>query len=281
MRRVIKAGESDQCTRATAAVLNLSDFAAEARRIVLDARKDASRIVSEARAKSDSVRRQARQQGYAEGFARGQADGHADGQQQARVEAGRTFASQYADVLDLVRKIVANLADARGGMLHDSAGQILDLAVLLAEKIVMSVAAENIEAARANLAKVLEMTHCGGQIAVHVNPDQLNSLQSHFSDLAESLGHNGTVRLVGDKRISPGGVVLNTRNGRIDATVETQLGNIARALLGRDVRRADQPAADDEPGPMGQYEPVASDESDDAAGDDQADCTVEVNHEDV
>ena len=281
MRRVIKAGESDQCTGAGAAVLNLSDFAAEARRIVLDARKDSSRIVSEARAKSDSVRRQARQQGYAEGFARGQADGHADGRQQASVEAGRTFASQYADVLGLVRKIVANLADARGGMLHDSAGQILDLAVLLAEKIVTTVAAENIDAARANLAKVLDMTHCGGQIVVHVNPSQLDSLQSHFSDLAEALGHDGAVRLTGDKRISPGGVVLSTRNGRIDATIETQLANIAQALLGRSVRRAEQQAADDEPQQMGHYEPVASEATEAPATDDCAERAVETNHEDA
>jgi len=232
MRRIIKADDPDQCASAKADMLNLSDFAAEARRIVLDARKDAVRIVSEARAKGESVRRQARQQGYAEGFARGQADGHTDGLQQARVEAGRTYAAQYTEVLDLVRRIGTELADARGGILHDGAGHILDLAVLLAEKIVTRVAAADIDTARANLAKVLEMAHGGGQIVVNVNPGQLATLQKDFTELADVLGLGGAVELAGDRRISPGGVVLSSRNGVIDATIETQLANIAHGLLG-------------------------------------------------
>jgi len=276
MRRIIKADDPDQCAAAKADVLNLSDFAAEARRIVLDARKDAARIVSEASAKSESVRRQARQQGYAEGFARGQADGHTDGLQQARVEAGRTYAAQYTEVLDLVRRIGTELADARGGILHDGAGQILDLAILLAEKIVTNVAVEDIDAARTNLAKVLEMVHGGGQIVVNVNPDQLKALQKDFAELADALGLDGAVQLVGDQRVSPGGVVLSSRNGVIDATIETQLANIARGLLGRDVRRGQGDAG---PDATGQYESVGPDPCQEAAAPER--CEPEVNHEDV
>lgn len=275
-RRIIKADDPDQCASAKADVLNLSDFAAEARGIVLDARKDAARIVSEARAKSESVRRQARQQGYAEGFARGQADGHTDGLQQARVEAGRTYAAQYAEVLDLVRRTGTELAHARGGILHDGAGQVLDLAVLLAEKIVTIVAVEDIDAARANLAKVLEMAHGGGQIVVNVNPDQLSALQKDFSELAEALGLGGTVQLAADRRVSPGGVVLGSRNGVIDATIETQLANIARGLLGRDVRRGQ---ADDRPAEIGRYEPTDTPPCPRQRPHEQ--FTTEVNDEDV
>ena len=256
MTRIIKADpDAEGCPSGKAAVLNLPDFAAEARRIVLDARKDAARIVAEARAKGDSVRRQARQQGYEEGFARGQADGHADGQREARAEARRKFAEQYAGALELVRRVAADLSDAREGMLQDAAGQILDLAVLLTEKIVSRVAVENTDAARANLAKVLEMAHCGGQIVVNVNPDQLESLRDDFAELVEALRLGGAVRLAGDPRVSPGGAVLVSRNGVIDATIETQLGNIAVGLLGRKVRcgQAGAESAD-----AGRYEPVAT-----------------------
>ena len=59
MTRVIKANAS-QSQQARAAVLDLADFAAEARTVVLDARKDAARIVAEARAKAEAAERQAR-----------------------------------------------------------------------------------------------------------------------------------------------------------------------------------------------------------------------------
>lgn len=276
MRRIIKADpDAPDRSGVKTAMLNLPDFAAEARRIVLDARKDAARIIAEARAKSDSVRREAHQKGYTEGFARGQTEGHADGQREARIKTSREFAEQYAGALELVRRVTADLADARERMLHDAAGQILDLAILLAEKIVLTVAAENIDAARANLAKVLEMAHCGGQIAVKVNPGQLESLRSDFAELVQALALGGAARIEGDQRVGPGGVVLVSRNGVIDATVETQLANIARGLLGKSIRRRQDGS---ESADEGRYEQIApGDQSAPPQPDGQA---AEVQHED-
>lgn len=274
MRRIIKADPvgADRSS-AKAAVLNLPDFAAEARGIVLDARKGAARIVSDARAKGDSVRNEARQQGYDEGFARG----HADGQQEARDEAGRKYAEQYAGALELARRVAVDLADARGQMLHDAAGQILDLAVLLAEKIVSRVAVESTETARENLAKVLEMAHCAGQVIVNVNPGQLESLRGDFAELVEALELGGAVRLAGDRRVRPGGAVLVSRNGVIDATIETQLANIARGLLGREVRRGELAGESID---AGCYEPAAP--AGDAATPSAPDRrSTEVHYEDV
>ena len=273
MKRIIKADPASAGSSSTkAAILSLPDFEAEARRIVLDARKDAARIVSEAGAKVDSVRRQARQQGYAEGFARGQADGHVDGHRAACDEARRKFAAEYAAALELARRVTGDLAGDRGQLFNDASGQILDLAIILAEKIVSRVAVENIDAARANLAKVLEMAHCGGQMVVKVNPDQLESLRSEFAELVEALRLGGAVRLVADSGIPRGGAVLVSQNGTIDATIETQLANIASGLLGRNVRRGRSADA-------GRYEPVGADERPEHPGDN---CQKpEVQHEDV
>jgi hypothetical protein len=41
------------------------------------------------------------------------------------------------------------------------------------------------------------------------------------------------VKLAGDQQVGPGGVKLSTRNGQVDATIETQLANVARMLTGR------------------------------------------------
>ena len=165
MTRVIKANAS-QSQQARAAVLDLADFAAEARTVVLDARKDAARIVAEARAKADSAERQARQQGYAEGVARGQTDGYADGREQARAEVVRKFAEEYTELLTLGRNVVNDLTAARAEGLQHACDEIIEIAILLAGRIVSRVAAEDIEAAKANLVKVLERAHLGGQVVV-------------------------------------------------------------------------------------------------------------------
>ena len=246
MNRIIKADSSADDRPTKAAALDLADFATEARTVVLDARKDAARIVAEARAKADAVERQARQQGYAEGLAGGRAEGYTEGEQQARNEAGRKFTDQYAGLLGLAEQTVSGLAAIRAEGARRACEEILELAILLAEKIVSRVAVENVDAARANLAKALELADRGGAIVVKVSPEQLETLREEMSELADILGPGGAVELTGDKRISPGGVKIISRNGQIDATVETQLANTARALLGREVR-ARFPAASAEP----------------------------------
>ena len=88
------------------------------------------------------------------------------------------------------------------------------------------------DAARENLTKALELAKRSTEITVAVNPDQLDRLRRHWPQLAESLGFDGRIQWVPSEGVSPGGVKIRTRRGQIDATIETQLANVAEALLG-------------------------------------------------
>jgi flagellar assembly protein FliH len=235
MTRIIKAAETSEApaTQAGAAtVLNLADFAAEARKVILDARKEAAEIVARAKVKADGVQDQSRRQGYDEGFARGQDDGYADGRRCGMEEARQKYQQEYAQVLAVSRQVAAELSAVRSDGFQRACGDTVEMAVALAEKIVCRVARANIEVAKGNLAKALELAHYGGQIVVQVNAGQLVALKEHFPRLAEALGAGGDVSLVGQDDISPGGVKLISPQGQIDATVETQLTNVAREMLG-------------------------------------------------
>lgn len=248
MARIIKASSTDGSPPADSAVRNLADIAAEARSIVLDARRDAARIVAEARAEADAVCDAAAKKGYAEGLARGRNDGYADGQRQGAEEAAKRFSAEAADLIELARKITEELASARAELLHQARCEMLDFAMELAEKIVGRVATTEISAARENLRKVLERADCAQGLTVKVNPSQLERLRGTFAELVDALGCTGEVRLVPDGRISPGGAKLVASEGEIDATIQTQLANVAEAVLG-------QPSGKRGPG---RYEPVTS-----------------------
>ena len=256
MKRIIKADETPNCGSARADALNLADFADQARCIVLDARKDAARIMAEARAKAAAAEQEARQKGYAEGLARGQNDGYADGERRARVEVGKRFADDYSGLLALSREVIASLAAATAESDRTECGHVLELAILLAGKIVGIVAVEDIRAAEANLAKAMDLAHFRGKIRVHVHPGQLAQLRKHLPELAAAFDNSGEVSIRPDEAIAPGGVKVIGRHGRIDATIETQLANAARVLLGREmpVIEADRPQVDHS---AGHYEPMA------------------------
>ena len=53
----------------------------------------------------------------------------------------------------------------------------------------------------------------------------------HCRELVETLGCGG-VRVMADESITPGGVKVLCRGGEIDATIETQLANVAASLAG-------------------------------------------------
>lgn len=233
MAQVIKADATESADGPRAVVLKLADFAAEARTIILEARKDAARILAEANAKAEKVLAEAAEKGYQKGFARGQNDGYADGQQQATGQAGQDFSAELAE---LVRKATREMAAARAGVPR----QMLAFALELAEKIVGRVAATNVQAARTNLAKVLELAGGYDQVTLLVNPMQLTQLRSHCRQIVEAFAFRGEVNLVADEGVKPGGVKLVSGQGQIDATIATQLGTVVDALL---------------PGDAGTYQP--------------------------
>lgn len=241
MTRIIKAEQSDGEKEPATTVLRLADLAAEARSLVLDARKEAARIVADARAQAEEAERHAGEKGYAEGHARGQESGYAEGRRQALAEACERLAAESADLIPLARKAVEELARARARFAEEAGRQIVRLAARIAEKIVGRLAEADVEAARVNLAKALELAGRSGQWTVLVHPDQLASLRESLPELMDALGLSGEVRWTADKRIARGGVKVLTGRGEIDATLETQLANVVEALLGTDPH--DRPTA--------------------------------------
>jgi flagellar assembly protein FliH len=246
MARIIKAGETAPL-QARATAMSLSELADQAREIVLEARKDAARIAADARAAAEQVRADAARKGYEEGFARGQNDGYADVAQNAEVQARRQFDEEFSDVVELARKVVDRVEAARRELLEQARREMLGFAVELAEKIVSRVAATDIAAAEANLAKVMELVRPGGEIVVKVHPEQLEAIRRCGSQLADTLGARRTIRMEADERVERGGVKVTTADGEIDATLRTQWDNVVSSLLGETSHRS---AASDR---QGQY----------------------------
>jgi len=232
MPRIIKANTVEGLKGQRAAILKLADFAAEARAIVLEARKEAARIVNGARAKAEEFQRQAAENGYADGFARGLSEGQARGKAESLAQAQQKLAAESSEMADLAGKLIEELATAKARLLHSARGGMLEFALALARKIVAHVAATDIAAAQANLAKALDLAKCTGEITILVNPGQLERLREHNSKLVKAMGIRSEVHLGGDERISPGGVKLLSRRGEIDATIEAQLASVAEILLG-------------------------------------------------
>ena len=231
MKRVIKAGEACEVEPRP---MDLPDVAQEARRILADGAREAQRVVDSARRQVAAIRQEAADRGYEEGLSRGREEGLSRGLAEARLQAGEKLSGDLAEVAALARKVVDELASAREQLLQQAKAEMLDLAMEIARKIVGRAAESDVEPARANLEKALELAGGRGNVTVMVHPSQLEALRRHAPDVVEALRFRGRVTLAGDERVGKGGVRLLGRQGEIDATVQTQLANIAEALRGPD-----------------------------------------------
>ncbi len=242
MAGIIKAtqAEHDEAARASA-VLKLNDLAQEARTIVLEARQQAAQILADATRKADQTA----------GAARAQArrDGLEEARRQVREEIeqhGRQSLQEAAGQLRQLGEVfTSRLEETRQELQRQARRELLTFAVELAEKIVGRVAEKDIAAAKRNLAKVLEMIGTRGEVTLRVNPDQFELLREHAGQLMAEMEIRGQVNIAPDAEISPGGVKLLSRDGEIDATVETQFSALSGALL-------------DRPHGAGRYEPTAN-----------------------
>ncbi len=231
MTRIIKADATHLAPPAK--TLNLADLAAEARAIILDARKQAAQILGDARQQADEERMAAARKAHAEGFARGQAEGYAAGKQQAVREMRETAAAGSSEMAALLKTAADELSAGRMEVLRQARSGMLDFALALAQKVVGKVAAADIAAAQHNLARALEMVQADGKVTVQVNPSQLERLKEYCPLVAGPLGLAGEIAFVADGAVAPGGVKVTAGQCRIDATICEQFDNIARELCGR------------------------------------------------
>jgi flagellar biosynthesis/type III secretory pathway protein FliH len=214
-------------------VLSLSQIGEEARQVVLEARCEAAKIAGEARARVETARQAAEELGYQAGLARGQEEGLARGRAEGSAEVRSAGAAEAAATLELLRSLLAELQAARAKVVEDARREMLQFALEIAAKVVGSVAGADTSAAEANLRKALVRASGATELVAAVHPSQADRLRQAVEGMLETVEPRLVVRVAGDEAVSPGGVKLSWGQGEVDATIETQLANVAEALLGR------------------------------------------------
>lgn len=157
-----------------------------------DFEREAQAIVDDARAKAASVL------------------------QQAMAEAGRIREKAR---LDGVAAGLAEIAQRRDEICREAERDLVRLAVGIAERIVKTQIALGRPVAEANLKRAIELAAHRREWIVRVHPDD-----------QERLAGQGFA-VEGDGTVTPGGVILEARDVRIDLDVRTQLDEIEKGLL--------------------------------------------------
>jgi len=171
----------------------------EARDVVVLAQEKAKQIIEEAERQRDAIREQATEEGRARGLA-----------EWNHILAA---ASQRADQLT-----------------KSWEETMLRLSVRVAEKIIGEQLKLRPETIVEIVRQVLKGARPGKHLTIQVNPEELQQVRDHIDSL-QAPGASSEIEIVASTSVLPGGCVIESELGIIDARLETQLQCLQDALV--------------------------------------------------
>jgi len=186
----------------------------EAKRIVEDANLKAEQIVKEAEEKAEEILEKAKEEAFESGFN--------EGFQKGEEEVKR--------LIDRLHIILQAAIDKRKEILKNAETQLIDLVLLIARKVVKTISEEERNVVIENIKEALKKVRGEAEITIRVNIKDLEittKQKENFISMIESLEN---VRIEEDSRVDPGGCIIETSFGDIDARIQTQLNIIEEKI---------------------------------------------------
>lgn len=164
----------------------------------------------------------ARQSMLDDAVEQGRSDGYAAG-----LEAGR---AELAGAISALQQAAAELRAREESWCDALEPAAVDLIVAGVEQIVGEAVALQPQLIEPTVRVALRRIVHREAITVLVNPSDLERVQQQAGDLATQLGGIERLEVQAELRVSPGGVVVETPEGDVDASLETRLDRFAEVV---------------------------------------------------
>ena len=193
---------------------DLTDMAAEADDYLGGVRREANKIVEQARRDAATIRREA------------EAAGRKAAEEAIERILDEKVAKQMKTLTPAVQAAVSQIQEARQDWLRHWEQTAVELAAAMAARLVRGELTRRPEIAVAWVREALELVTGNGEIAIHLHPTDRQTLERQVTQLAAAMHPTATVRLTADESIAPGGCRVVTEFGSVDMQLEAQLERI-------------------------------------------------------
>lgn len=172
-------------------------------------RIDDRNLISRAQEEAGTIRESAAQEGYKAGLEKAQED------------------------IQEFKKAIAQFLKSKEDVFEYIAPDILEISVDIARKIVKKEIEQDPQVVLETILDVLKtMSKDEPKITLKVNPAQLNLVKDGVPQLVSLIGLDARVNVISDATIEIGNCIIETNNGIVDATVDTQLEIIKEVFKG-------------------------------------------------
>ncbi|MDR0383623.1 MAG: flagellar assembly protein FliH [Spirochaetaceae bacterium] len=188
---------------------------AEAESILSEARSQAEKIKADSEEKSAEAEKTA----AANGFERGRKDGYESGMTEVRRLVARA------------RIVMERLQDKRLEIIEQAEQEIIDIALLIARKVVKVISESQRQVVVENIKEALGKIKGKGKITVKVNTDDMETAGEYLDEFINLLEGSGDIRMLEDSSVDPGGCYIETDFGEVDARIAMQFAELESKIL--------------------------------------------------
>jgi len=159
---------------------------------------------------------------WAQRVAEARAEGVREGEAAGRSRA----AAEMQAALQRLAQSVEEIASLRGRLRREAEADTVKLALAIARRVIRRELAVDPETLHGLVLAALEKLQAQEICRVRVHPGQVSAVAALLRKAAGGV----TIEVVPDGSRDPGAVVFETERGNLDASVESQLGEIERGL---------------------------------------------------
>lgn len=175
-----------------------------------EAQKQAQQILSQAKAQAENLKNSAHEEGY----------------EQGKSEALNQLRNHIQDALKLIDQ--ANVE--RKKIVEQSSKDILELSIQMAAQITHSEISTRPEVLMNILQEAANKISDRDQVTLKVSQADFEFLKSKREQVEDLIDGVKKLNIVADKKVGPGGVIIETQMGYVDARLETKMSVIQEAF---------------------------------------------------
>ncbi|MDR1956978.1 MAG: flagellar assembly protein FliH [Treponema sp.] len=191
-----------------------------------DAKASAERMLAEGRRRSQDMETAAqkaiethRQEAEEQGLLLGREAGFKEG----KAEVDR--------LIQRTQVVLERAQDKRAAILAETEQQIVDLVLLIARKVVKVISEQTQAVVIANVQEALRKVKARGDVIIRVNTADLQLTTEHTKEFIQTLEGGHTIQVQEDSSVDPGGCIIETDFGDIDARIASQLAELETKIM--------------------------------------------------
>ena len=188
----------------------LDDVYEKASQIINQAQAEAHEIVENANAEISLQCEKAREEGFEEG--------RRDGEQQV--------SDQMAEALDVLNQAIKE----RKRIIKDAEGELVRLSLKIAEQIIRSEVSLHRDVVMNIITEAIGRVSDRESVIIKVSRDDIEQVKNYKDRISGIVDGVKNLSILEDSQIEPGGCVIETNLGYVDARVSTKLNLIEQAL---------------------------------------------------